>query len=588
MPVVSSVADLKKLTQELEAYYGIYHEEAEIDQRWYNLDKSLNLDMPKKFASQGVLLPTAKSVVDTASDHVSPQFRLVTVPRKSSSTTATENARQQQRFFSSFLTYLERDHKSSPYRLASKQLGIYGLSVWKLHYLPQFDLGRPKQKSGEAEEAFEERLEEYRINKASKMPFALRVINPLNIYVDPWNPTPNWAIEKSTKLVGELREIFPKWEGHNGRRNTDTVEVYEYWDKKNRFIVANDRSVFGDSSPSPHGLGDHPYIVGDSGLGFEDEESTPENKYVGYLRHIRDVLKSESRNYSIVDIVLKASAWPIRVAKGEAAASLAGVSFEYGELINLPEGAEIENLTPDLPPNMVFSQLAQTSAIVGEAVAPRVIRGLREPGTTSGFDQQIQLGEARLRYQGLAFALKNMLTQLCVKAATYMEKKVKNPINIGIGTTEDEYKEINPKLFKGVRTVSIEVNVLRPDDEFRKKQALAAELQSGLIDPENAIKDAHPELDPQEVMARVREARIENNPIVQNLLATILATKIQSDEDLSELLQRAVERIAQQSAESAGPVSNRVPANPEDQQFVTGDTRDSGLQQAANNPGFDQ
>lgn len=544
MSVVKNASDIRKLAEEMKGFYSTLHSEFDVDEQWYSLDKSLNIGLPKEYKAQGILLPTARSIVDTAVDHISPQFRDITVPRKTATDAATTRAQNQSRFYGAALTWLELQAPSSPYRMSNKQLGIYGMSVTKTTYVEEWDVA-PGGKT-EAEK------EENAFIRAEHMPFSHKVLHPSEVFPDPFNDEAQWVLQINSRMVGDVQAIYGKFNTEKGL--TDKVEVIEFWDKQQRAILVDGEDII---PLVDHKWGDHPYIIGDSGLGFIGKERKPEHRYMGYLRFLRELLASESRNYSITDIVLKASGWPVRTASGPGASQLAGIKLDYGRIHELPEGTTLDTLTPVLPENVLAAHRFDTSNIISEASAPRPLLGLRNPGTTSGRDQNIQLGQARLRYQGMAQASEMMLTGLARKLGTYMQNVVDNVVNISLGTTEQEYKDVSPRIFTGSRPVKVQVNVLEPDNEFGKKQSIAQEIQAGTLDRYNGIRELHPNLNPNDVLRGIRKDRLELNPRVQETLGTITAEQILEDENLRDLFQQVIERAQQAEASSeagtAGP-----------------------------------
>lgn len=544
MSVVTTVAEVKELAAEMKSHYSNLHKEFTTDELWYALSKTIDIGLPTEYKAQAVLLPTARSIVDTAVDHISPQFRDIKVPRKTPTTTGVEQAQNQSRFYGASLTWLEHQAPSSPFRMANKQLAMYGMSVTKTIYVEKWDV--PKSQD-----------EEDQLIRSEYMPFRHEVLHPSEVFPDPWNPEAEWNFQINRKQVGHLKAVYGNAFKTN-KKLTHFVEVIEWWDKKTRVVLADGEPII---DLIDHQWGDHPYIIGDAGLGFISLDRKPEDRYMGYLRYLREVLKSESRNYSITDIVLKASGWPIRTATGPGAAQLAGIKLQYGKIHELPEGTTLDQLTPTLPEDTVRAHRFDTSTIISEASAPRPLSGLRNPGTTSGRDQNIQLGQARLRYQGLAQASEMMMTQLARKLGTYMQNVVDHPVNISLGTTEEEYKDVSPCLFTGSRPVAVKVNVLEPDNEAGKKQSVAQEIVAGTLDQYNGVRILHPDLDPKSVIHNIRKDKLEANPIVQQVLGQITAEQILEDEGLMKLFAQAIEKARLEAATEAGARGRDIKKN---------------------------
>ena len=59
-----------------------------------------------------------------------------------------------------------------------------------------------------------------------------------------------------------------------------------------------------------HNYGFLPYVEIDSGLGNQSIDGDVEMRWVGLLRYMSGILKSQSRNYSISDIMNMKGPWP--------------------------------------------------------------------------------------------------------------------------------------------------------------------------------------------------------------------------------------------------------------------------------------
>lgn len=571
MPVIEKIEDLNLIVREMEAHFGDLHKEVDHDEKYYNLDFKDELDMPTEFQDSATVLPTARSNVDAVVDHVSPESRSVEVAAISDSTSAQANAQKQQRFYEALLNWLEGEFDQSPYRQGVKRLGMIGIDVWK--FIPVPGPRRPKQRRSESNDDFEDRLEQWKIHQFSTMPFRLIPVHPTEVFFDPFNPTPKWAVEHKEMLVGEVQSIYPDWGNPRNRKITDRVEVDEFWSETERAVVIDNQSALKGGDVVPHKWGTHPYIIGASGYGVDDMEHRMENRYVSINRFIRDVLHSESRNYSVVDVVLKAQAWPIRIATGSRANEIPNLDLKYGQVHPFPDGVKIDDLNPSLPHEMVSVHQNQASRVIADVAAPRSVRGLREPGTTSGIDQQTQLGEARLKYRPIAFGVQRMLTQVCEKAAIYMRTTIKEPVSIRPGATTDDIFEVSSRMFRSPLPVLVKVNVLDPEDEVRKKNAMAQELAAGTIDQLSAIKELHPDMDARKIQRRVSADRMMNHPIIQQVIAAALAEGLTQKLELEELLEAAVERIALQEQQDAAAGQATPPAST-DGGVIRGDRRD--------------
>ncbi len=564
MPLVlSNFQEVKDLKSEMVSFYGDLHRDMLEDEKFHDLDVEHLLNLPQKFSNQGIVLPTAREVIETAVDHISPTNRRIEVPRRSGTKAAAEQAKLLRRFYAALLTFLEAGPPVSPYREITKHLSLWGISTVKFVYDKNKWKDEPPSSDKEARE-------NWRNFQATVMPFTLQVLHPSEVLFDPWHDPPEWAIQVSKKYVGEIASTYPEWKNTQNLKRTTKVDVFEFWSDTQRSVLIQNRPGLSNEVID-HGWGTHPYIIGSSGLGIDGSEHKPEKRFVGLLRFLKGILLSESRNYSIADIVMKTGAWPVRVAIGERANEMPAITLEYGTVQPMPPGVEIKELTPELPPQMVFQHLALANNIISAAAAPRVVRGGQNPGTRAGFQQQLAIGEARLRYQPLAEATERMMTMICVKSGIYMEKIVPGSVSLGPGATQEEFKSIKGSNFGGHHSVKVKVNVLAPEDEIRKQQGVINLVAAGLMSPQLAIETLFPQVDPNSELGRILASRIMFGPQLTALVSSAVVEKVAEEAGLEEVLQRMLEEA---QADVEGGRATRQPPGGGPEGAITGSLED--------------
>lgn len=563
--ILSSFDDLDTLRIEMEGYYGKLHKEIKTDERYLKLDFRELLNIPAAFVRDATVLPTAREVIDTATDHITPKFRRVNVPRRTTETAkGTEQALKLRRFYESLLNWLEQQATVSPFRSGVKHMAGLGLTAWRFDFDKKRHPTRPTRNQFPTEDDFMEAMEEWRFIREENLPFALRVLHPTEVYFDPFHDPPEWFIQKSSPYVYDAERQYPSWGNPNERKRSDKVELLEFWDGHFRAVSIDKHPGLKTRNGEgilQHKWGIHPLIVGGSGLGYDDMEKSAETKYSGFIRIIRDVLRSESRNYSIADIVMKAEAWPIRTASGEQANQIANLKLEYGKIHPIPEGVTLDTLSPSLPPQMVYTAIQLANQIVSGATAPRVSRGLQQPGLRSGFDRQVALGQATLRYQPLADSIERMMTRLLHNAAILMERVVKEPISIAVGAEQDEFIRVSGNDFKGHHAVKVKINVLEPSDEIRKMQNVLSMVTGGLMSPQTAIRENMPNVDPDQELGRILASRLLFSPEMMSLLANASVADVAENLEIQEILQQILQGAV--GAEGEGGAQTRRSPNPD-------------------------
>lgn len=561
---LTTATEVKDLKNDMVSFYGKLHSEINIDEHYHDLDVGHLLNLPTKFTDQSVVLPTAREVVETAVDHISPTARRIDVPRRSNTKAAADQAKLLRRFYAALLTFLEAGPPVSPFREMNKHLTTFGISAVKFVYDENKWMDEPPASDKEARE-------NWRNFQATTMPFTLQILHPSEVLFDPWHDPPEWVIQIGKKMVGELVSTYPEWGNPLKRKMTTKVDVIEYWSLTTRSVLIEGRPGLSDEVVD-HKWGTHPYIIGSSGLGIDGVEHAPEKRFVGMLRYIRDILLSESRNYSIADIVMKSGAWPVRVAEGERASEMPALDLVFGTVQPMPDGVTIKELTPQLPPQVVFQQLQLANNIISAAAAPRVVRGGQNPGTRAGFQQQLAIGEARLRYAPLAEAVERMMTQICIKGGIYMEKIVPGPVSLGAGATQETFRDIKGKDFRGHHSVRVKVNVLAPEDEVRKQQGVINLVASGLMSPQLAIETLFPQVDPSTELGRVLASKIMFGPQLQALIGSAVVEKVAEEAGLEAVLARIMEEAAAEV--EGGGLATRPPGG---EGAITGSREDQAI-----------
>jgi len=271
-------------------------------------------------------------------------------------------------------------------------------------------------------------------------------------------------------LKGRLKETENK---------TNTVEYVSYFDKYYRCDLVDDLPVLKvRGGVAKHNYGFIPYVLIESGLGNLGRDAEPEKRYVGMLRYINDVLVSESRNYSVSDVVFKREAWLGGYIIGEKASAIGPLTQEYGKWtpIDIPIGeVEIKNWEPQLPADEITRHLDRTHAIISEHAAPRSVRGLAETNVRSGAHQRLVTGEAGLRYKYSSPAFQFGAARILENCAKLFKNVVPHDLRVwNRGATEDtafneviKRQDINEPF-----NYHVEFAPISEEDEYRRHDDL--------------------------------------------------------------------------------------------------------------------
>ncbi len=574
--------DVLALAQIVWSKYADLRAEFDQDEKYALLQFKDALGLPADFVEEGTVLPTSRELIETAVNHVAPQFRSVEVPRRGPSASAILQAREMTRFYEAVLQMFSDSSRGDPYREVLKYLFTYGLGCLRVVYDPDKIPVMPRKFSDEGDEEFNERKRDFQEAKDATIPFTMTVPHPREIMPDPWGDPPQFMFHVYNKTRYETERIYKKFDrtsgrlrlGDNGALNKtigahdQLVEIIEYWDDTERMVLADGQSVLDGGNAEGfhrHRYGFMPYITYSSGFGMQAQDHNPKHFYVGLLRYLRALLEAESRGYSITDIVLKGTAWPARVAEGDNASQMEPFKPEYGMIHKMPDGVKIRDLAPQTPPELLLAHVADTRGRLESFAAPKSTRGVQEPGVGTGFQTQLLLGEARLQYGVVAEVLQKMLSQVCVGASFLLERKVSGTLNLKSFSTEDDFVKVSKRTPKGHRSVTVKVNVNDPADEIRRHQDAVAMVTGGIASQRDGIRIAQPDKDPNEVFAQIVAEKLVLSPEIISVIAEIGRSRMIDQLDLGELIARLQQKAVEQAELASTPRTPPAPESPGEQ-----------------------
>ncbi len=384
--------EIVSLATQLEGgeYYGPVREKWRDVEKFYELGFAESLGIPKEFKDDAVVLPTGRDAVDTYVDHIDLDNARITVNKKGIADVNVKEAEMMRKFYTGLLYRTMTESSISQLRVGGKHYGLYGCSVikdvWDADRWPD----KPIQKDNESEDHYAGRIEDWRGETLQSMtlPLVIQAINPYHILGDPSAFGQQFIIEKYDRLVGDVVVQWPDWKGSGDKGISDKVSYISFWSKKWRSEIIDGVPVL-KGEVIPHDYGFIPYVAIDSGLGNVSIDNNPKMRWVGILDYIRDVLISQSRAYSISESVLKGGAWPWGYLKGPNARSVKKISRKYGSYEALPDGVEIVNMPPDVPPEALWRHLDFNSDTIAAHAAPRGLRGMAEAGVRSAAQQRL-------------------------------------------------------------------------------------------------------------------------------------------------------------------------------------------------------
>ncbi len=560
-PTFDEVLSLYDETKKRYEESGIY-EEWDTDERFYDLDFSSQLLLPVEFQKEGVVLPTARDMVDACVDHTDIDNMRIFVGKKGESQKSAKEREMLRKFAYGLIHRNNVEQSISPFHVARKHYWICGMAVLKTVWDADRYIDKPERKEGESEEAYAARIDEWRAENHDSIPIVIQAVHPKNIMLDPFFDGGMFVFETRTELVYNVKQKFPSWQ--TDKKLSETVEHISFWSQ-------NYRCELYDRQPVPqrgqdvyrHDYGFPPYVVIDSGLGTRTADNDLKKRYVGVLRYIRELILSESRNYSLGDIITKREIFPWGYLTGVAAENIGKIYQEYGHWQVLPEGVELHFMESRTATPALFQWIQAPADYIAAHAAPRVIRGMGESGVRSGSDRARIEAQAAMRYQYANKAFEHGIAKVLTNCARIMKNVVPGDLYVWARTPTDEFDvEIKKEDMKEPFTFYVECTSVNEEDEYRRHQDLIA-LSSGpnpIITKEYArskISDADPAaMEHDELKAAIKAAVI---PVFQQAAAAKAQIALQRNQ-AAEQLQAQPTTPAPMQAEPVAP-ENVIPGN---------------------------
>jgi hypothetical protein len=520
---------LEEITELYEAcknYYGELQTAYDRDETFYELNFKTILGLPKEFEQDGVVLPTARDLLDACVDHTDIHNARVFVNRKGTSAKSEEATEMMRKFYLGLINRIEQENQINPFRVAAKHYWLHGLGVLKTLWDADHWPDKPEQKKGEADEDYAIKIDKWRADRNLKLPVLIQAVHPRNILIDP-SGAESYVFEARPKTVYNVKLMYPRWSNPKDKKITESVEHVSFWTPKYRCELYDGEPILRTKDGIvEHNYGFVPYVFIESGLGNINSTNDPVRRYVGILRYVTDLLISESRNYSTSDAVLKRTAWPYGVIKGAHADQVETVEQTFGTYTRLPPDTEIIQLTPEAPPNAIMNLLAIASSTLAAHAAPNAIRGLSESGVRSGTDRRQLIAEASTKYIYAKEAFKNGAARVLANSAKLVKNVIPGDFDVWARTPTDEFDvEIKKDQMKEPFTCYIEFAPVSEEDEYTRHDDLERLVQSNIV-PAKWATTQMSNVDPVQIEVDKQVDLIMKAEPVQQLLIQYASGKI--------------------------------------------------------------
>jgi hypothetical protein len=522
-----TVKDIQELYDDCENRYmesGIFTEFSK-DEKYYELDFKEKLGIPTDFAKDGVVLPTARDMIDTCVDFTNiTNVRIMTNQRKGTKTDK-EAAELLRKFGYGVLWRNQIESSIDPLRVSAKHYWTHGLTVLKDVWDADRSLDKPERNEGETENTYANRIDEWRYNTRDSIPIVIAAVHPSSIMLDPYFDGGEFVFETREMLVYNARDRFPLWKNYNRHKITDKVKLKSWWHNQYRCDLLDDEPIL-KGGVIKHDYGFIPYVPIDSGLGNVSSDNSLKKRYVGVLRYMFDLLNSESRNYSLSNILLGREVLTGGWMEGANADLVTEFSIKYGEVNRLPDGVTYHPYESKLPPQQLMQGLATDSDYISAHAAPRSTRGLSEAGVRSGSDRRLIQSQAAQRYQYSNEAFKHGVSKVLSNCARIMKNVVPGDVNVWAKTPTDEFDiEIRKDMMKEPFTFYVDFKSTSPEEDYRTHDDLERMVQTGLVTREWA-REQLPNVDVKQMERQEQKNLIRMSTPYQGILIQAASGKL--------------------------------------------------------------
>mgnify|MGYP001577786482 CR=1 FL=1 len=520
-----SIKDILKLDEKLRSdIYNQVHLKFDEDEKYYELNFAGELELPTELADDATVLPTARDMVDSAVDHTDTSNLRINVNKKGLTQKSAEEAEMEREFYLGLNYRTNTETSISPMRVAKKHYWLHGVTFIKTLWDADRWPDKPIQKEGESNDTYDARLKEWQGTTSLTVPIIIQAVHPKIVMPDPDHIEPQFFIEHHKKATFNMRR-YPKWKNPKNKEIDEDVEWIEFWDDTYKCYLADGEPVLPFGGVVKHKYGFIPYVEIDSGLGNLSHDAKIEMRWVGLLRYMLPVLRAESRNYSLSDIILKKGALPGGYVTGENAKLITDIKTYYGNWAQIPEGVELHQLTPEVPPDALRQWMAITSDIIAGHAATRSTRGMSEEGVRSSIDRRLMIAEGGARYAYSRDSFKNGMARVFINCLRLYKYVVPGDVRLWArSATVDFDKIIKKDLLKEPFTCYPEYAPISEEDEYRRHDDLERLVNSRIVTPKWA-RTQMSNVDPIEMEREEERELLKNSPAIVEGKNQLLAIK---------------------------------------------------------------
>lgn len=514
-PPKPTAQDVIQIKEYMMRYYSALKIQQEVDHAYYQL--KVKISTPTGY--DAVLPPTARSLVNDASDHIASAQPRFTVPRARQTEKAEREAEKIDKWLEAAWNRLNENEPTPIHRQAAVSALSKGMIALHIRFLPNRIPKKPEDESDT------EAQDEYDAKRRLAFPFQLSSHDPRWVFPDPATNGQNFVIERFYKTVGAVQQQHPEWGGWRNssgepRDPNDPVEWIYYCDRYWRCYLADSQFVSYvrgvRPGPVPHGYGFVPWAIRSAGL--SDESGLPDEKFQSMLYIVRGLLDEELRVWSQGQAILKDFAYPWTIVP-------IGAKVDPGarKISEVPMDMidKIKQLRPDAQsPKAVLDWIEQVSAGIERATYSQVVTGRAPTGQRSGYSIAVLAGMARVKFGPMLTNIESAHAEIMRKLLWMIENKVGDTVPVWMGGRTDF--EIGPKDIKGYERIDCEIKAKLVQDEAADADIGLRLYQTGTLSAETMLqKYAHLDNPLEEIDRRIAEEFLKHPAVMATMMLEI-------------------------------------------------------------------
>lgn len=404
------------------------------DEKYYRLEFGADL-IPQEWVQRGfepTLPPTAYNAVESATNHILTTPDILVPERPTSEDNYIEQSIAAVKGSALLFFWHQIFKQGDPLGHAKKDLIKWGKIVLKKTC--DFDVLSP---------------DGIEIGRG-EFPWRIVQLSPSQVFEDPTNPyDPAFVYEAYETTRAEAIRTFPDASGAwktSGKRY-DKVRVVEYWEKPResskgrRVIWIEDERVL--NKPNPYhwvdGITDSgketyngylPYFIADSAWGDGDIGAAPHERYVGLIRRIHSLLKTEARQLTAADAQLRIGTFPLLKMVNIDEDDEHPLRLGPGAKIHLDETQDVSAIAwPQLDPAL-FNIITQVHRYANELAQFQTLSGIPQTGVDSATEADQNFRSASAKLGGPLNALKSIITRINETVLQDVELIFESPVTV--------------------------------------------------------------------------------------------------------------------------------------------------------------